>query len=209
MKPISLYCASAMAALLLLGVNNCTNASAKSDTSVTNSKVVSDGGQMETGVKWSEEDFQTSTSADGEVTILGLKEGVDKRVDMKIPERIGGNVVTEIDQNAFNGVRLSGSVQIPETVQSIGDFSFSNNQISSLDLPLNGKLTSIGNTAFSNNHLSGELVIPNKLKLSLIAHSDLINSVQLRSALTVSLNLLVTWHFMATIYQANLLFLTN
>lgn len=163
MKLISLYCASAMAALLLLGVNNCTNASAKSDTSVTNSQVVSDGGQKEAGDEWSENDFTYSLS-NGEVTITGLATGVSKRENMNIPDEIRGSEVTEIGNNAFKDVGLSGSVQIPASVESIGDYAFSNNQIFSLDLPSNGKLTSIGVVAFAYNSLSGKLAIPDNLK---------------------------------------------
>lgn len=162
MKPISLYCASAMAALLLLGVNNCTNASAKSDSSVTNAKVVSDGGQKQNEEEWSEDDFTYSLS-NGEVTITGLATGVSKRKNMNIPDEIGGTKVTRIGSEAFQSGGLYGSVKIPANVKLVGDYAFNDNQISSLDLSLNGKLTSIGENAFSGNQLSGELVVPDSL----------------------------------------------
>ena len=71
--------------------------------------------------------------------------------------------VTDISKNAFSGSGLSGTVMIPDDVITIGEYSFSQTNISKIVFSEN--VESIQNSAFNGcRSLSGMLSLPSKLK---------------------------------------------
>ena len=66
-----------------------------------------------------------------------------------IPAQINGINVTRIHESAFEGLGLTGSVTIPNTVTTIGPRAFRNNSITTVTIP--ASVTNIGNYAFANN----------------------------------------------------------
>ena len=68
--------------------------------------------------------------------------------------------VTSIGESAFSSNQISGTVTIPSSVTSIGNSAFSSNQISTLNLSNATSLQTIGESAFRDNQLSGTLIIP-------------------------------------------------
>ena len=83
--------------------------------------------------------------------------------DIIIPKVINGKSVTVIGENAFDGSRLSQkltSVEIPNSVTTIGNFAFHGNQLTSVEIP--NSVTTIGNFAFQGNQLTS-VEIPNSV----------------------------------------------
>ncbi|MBN2820269.1 MAG: leucine-rich repeat protein, partial [Bacteroidales bacterium] len=75
-----------------------------------------------------------------------------ERTDIIIPDTLDGQMVTEIRDtlNNYGIFREKGitSLQLPSTLQKIGDYSFYGNSITSLDLSICPGLISIGDQAF-------------------------------------------------------------
>ena len=72
--------------------------------------------------------------------------------------------ITKIGNNAFKDCsNLTGALEIPETVETIGEYAFSATAITSLKL--NEGLTTIGKSAFQNlSKVTGQLEIPASVK---------------------------------------------
>jgi hypothetical protein len=71
--------------------------------------------------------------------------------DVVIPPLIAGTVVEHIDGYAFHDKGLT-MISIPDTVTSIGLFSFASNQLSSVTIP--SSLTNIYDHSFADNQLT-------------------------------------------------------
>jgi hypothetical protein len=102
-----------------------------------------------------EQDFQVQRSGNG-LTITGYS-GRDTRV--QIPQRISGMPVTAIGEAAFSK-RALVSVSIPDSVVSIGDWAFADNQIS--NVAFGNRVAMIGKAAFMNNALTN-IALPSGL----------------------------------------------
>lgn len=78
--------------------------------------------------------------------------------DIIIPQYLDGQTVIAIAGFDFWNIAFASkgitSVDIPSSVQSIGNFAFSNNLITSINFSGNTNLTQIGNSAFYNNRLA-------------------------------------------------------
>ena len=99
-------------------------------------------------------------------------------VDVSIPSRVNGEVITKIGTRAFQSKGLT-SVRIPNTVTCIDENAFSNNSITSLDIPesvryimyqgfknnplesltLHNGINTISDEVFANSNLT-EVIIP-------------------------------------------------
>lgn len=101
-------------------------------------------------------DYVTSDSPNG-VTITGYN---GTETDLIIPSEIDGKMVTIIGERAFEDKNLT-SVVLPNTVVTIANYAFQNNQLSSLQIP--ASVTHIGNNAFAENILT-TLQIPNTVQ---------------------------------------------
>ena len=85
---------------------------------------------------------------------------VDCGTDVIIPGKIGGKLVTSINQYTFNGMNLT-SVYIPDSVKTIGSRAFSNNKLTSVYLP--SSVTQVDSECFLNNKIN-QLVIDEGIK---------------------------------------------
>ncbi len=88
--------------------------------------------------------------------------GCDKDLtEIHIPEQVQNVPVTEIHQEAFQKHENLKSVEIPETVVSIGKAAFYQSSLESVNLPED--LTSIGTSAFRDTNLT-EIKIPDNIE---------------------------------------------
>jgi len=86
-------------------------------------------------------------------------------MDVVIPSKINGKVVTELSANCFSPgmgygnerLRVINNVQIPYSVTTIGESAFHYSNLSSVEIP--DSVTSIGSYAFSENQLTS-ITIP-------------------------------------------------
>ena len=83
--------------------------------------------------------------------------------ELTLPNTINGKKITLIKENAFAYSRFTGSLKLPDSLQSIGDKAFYISKFSG-ELILPDKLTSIGATAFIGSNFSGSLTLPDSLK---------------------------------------------
>ena len=83
--------------------------------------------------------------------------------ELTLPNTINGKKITLIKENAFAYSRFTGSLKLPDSLQSIGDKAFYISKFSG-ELILPDKLTSIGTTAFIGSNFSGSLTLPDSLK---------------------------------------------
>jgi len=84
--------------------------------------------------------------------------------DLVIPNIIWDEPVSYIGPRAFQGKKIT-SIKIPDSVISIGDSAFENNNISKID-SFGNRVTSIGNRAFYNSFEKGYYIgitIPNSV----------------------------------------------
>jgi hypothetical protein len=79
--------------------------------------------------------------------------------EITIPEKINGKTVTSIGNYVFSNSQLT-SVTIPNSVTYIGSYAFFNNQLTSVTIP--NSVISIGSDAFSDNKLTS-VTIPNSV----------------------------------------------
>ena len=85
-----------------------------------------------------------------------------------IPSVVDGVVITEIGDNAFNGLNID-SVIIPDTVVKIGDYAFANNNIRALKIP--DSVEVIGEGAFIHNVIE-DVVIDDDVWLGSACFND-------------------------------------
>lgn len=92
----------------------------------------------------------TYTVENGEATVLSGP----LETDVVIPDTLGGYPVTALGESAFSGIcEVTTSVQIPETVRSLGRCCFfGSNSILSVNLPAG--LEYIGDSCFSGSNVS-------------------------------------------------------
>lgn len=109
-------------------------------------------------------DYQYIDNGDGTATITGYT-GTSTELDL--PDEIGGLTVTAIGDDAFSfsiwGKKIINPlerVSLPESVISIGDNAFLNNQLSSIIIP--DSVAIIGKHAFDSNQLT-HVTIPNSV----------------------------------------------
>ncbi len=76
-----------------------------------------------------------------------------------IPQKIDNKIVISIASTALSNIMLN-SVEIPNTITTIGEKAFYNNNLTSVVIP--DSVTTIGGKAFSNNQLTS-VVIPNSV----------------------------------------------
>lgn len=61
---------------------------------------------------------------------------------------------------AFDGLKLTGTLTIPDSVTTISNEAFYNNKFTKLVIGQNSSLTTIGNNAFRNNQISNAIALP-------------------------------------------------
>lgn len=73
---------------------------------------------------------------------------------LAIPEKIDGLTVTKINMlfRACSGPFITQTIELPDTLEEIGDSAFSNSPLTSVDIPASVKR--IGRNAFYHNHLT-------------------------------------------------------
>jgi len=101
-----------------------------------------------------------SETSEGTITITGASYRPSNG-NLTIPDRINGLLVTAIGNLAFYGKGLI-NVTIPNSVRTIENDSFAQNQLSKIEIPRN--VTSIGHRAFAYNQLTEVTIInPNSV----------------------------------------------
>ena len=65
--------------------------------------------------------------------------------------------------SAFEGLKLTGTLTIPDSVTTISNEAFYNNKFTKLVIGQNSSLTTIGNNAFRNNQISNAIALPKSL----------------------------------------------
>ena len=73
------------------------------------------------------------------------------------------NSLKTIGISAFEGLKLTGTLTIPDSVTTISSEAFYNNKFTKLVIGQNSSLTTIGNNAFRNNHISNAIALPKSL----------------------------------------------
>jgi hypothetical protein len=96
--------------------------------------------------------------AGSEATITGYDSDLGGRADVSTPARIDSYVVTGIGAGAFSGKSLTGHFTMPDTITTIGNFAFGNNDLVSIHL--SNSLNVIGERAFSDNRRLASIVLP-------------------------------------------------
>ena len=107
-----------------------------------------------------EQDMFTYIIDDNSAVITGLQaeyenflqENMTIHGEMEIPDTLGGCPVVEIGDHAFENIKLK-SVQIPETVEVIGNSAFRNTDIENINLSQCHNLKEVKANAFENCNL--------------------------------------------------------
>lgn len=73
------------------------------------------------------------------------------------------NSLKTIGISAFEGLKLTGTLTIPDSVTTISSEAFYNNKFTKLVIGPNSSLTTIGNNAFRNNQISNAIALPKSL----------------------------------------------
>ena len=73
------------------------------------------------------------------------------------------NSLKTIGISAFEGLKLTGTLTIPDSVTTISSEAFYNNKFTKLVIGPNSGLTTIGNNAFRNNQISNAIALPKSL----------------------------------------------
>ena len=68
-----------------------------------------------------------------------------------------------IGVGAFDSLKLTGTLTIPDSVTTISNEAFYNNKFTKLVIGQNSSLTTIGNNAFRNNQISNAIALPKSL----------------------------------------------
>lgn len=68
-----------------------------------------------------------------------------------------------IGVGAFDSLKLTGTLTIPDSVTTISNEAFYNNKFTKLVISQNSSLTTIGNNAFRNNQISNAIALPKSL----------------------------------------------
>ena len=106
------------------------------------------------------EGYYTFTVSGGRVTITGFDKSVSG--DIKIPNTIGGCPVIAVRNGAFSECSALTSIEIPDSVTTIGDGAFSYcSALTSIEIP--DSVTTIGNSAFSNCSALTSIEIPDSV----------------------------------------------
>lgn len=108
--------------------------------------------------------FVTRT-INNQVTISGIKEGFEGRL-ITIPQYIKGNKVTVLANSVFANMNNVYNVEIPSTVETIGEYAFANcANLTTISIP--SSVTSIGKGAFLNCARISSITIPSGIGLIL------------------------------------------
>lgn len=70
-----------------------------------------------------------------------------------------------IGVGAFDSLKLTGTLTIPDSVTTISNEAFYNNKFTKLVISQNSSLTTIGNNAFRNNQISNAIALPKSLTI--------------------------------------------
>ena len=73
------------------------------------------------------------------------------------------NSLKTIGISAFDSLKLTGTLTIPDSVTTISSEAFYNNKFTKLVIGPNSGLTTIGNNAFRNNQISNAIALPKSL----------------------------------------------
>ena len=73
------------------------------------------------------------------------------------------NSLKTVGISAFEGLKLTGTLTIPDSVTTISSEAFYNNKFTKLVIGQNSSLTTIGNNAFRNNQISNAIALPKSL----------------------------------------------
>lgn len=73
------------------------------------------------------------------------------------------NSLKTIGISAFEGLKLTGTLTIPDSVTTISNEAFYNDKFTKLVIGPNSSLTTIGNNAFRNNQISNAIALPKSL----------------------------------------------
>jgi hypothetical protein len=115
----------------------------------------------------SDHQWEYSVNADDTATITGFYDeylGVVPINDVIIPSTVGGHTVTAIGTDAFKNGLLRGTLTIPNTVKTIGNGAFENNNaLTSIIFEATSVVESIGDNAFKDNGLTS-VTIPTSVK---------------------------------------------
>ena len=114
---------------------------------------------MSDAAKW---DMYTYVVGNNGTVITGLKEEYKELLQqnityryIEIPHTLGAHLVTEIGDGAFEDIELI-SIDMPESVEVIGNSAFRNTGIAKVNFPECPNLKTVGDNAFENCNLQDE-----------------------------------------------------
>ena len=109
--------------------------------------------------------FLYSDNGDGTCVITGEdpQNPLLSHNNLEIPSEIKGLKVTKIGYEAFCNAGFTGTLKLPEGLQTIGSSAFSRNSFTGT-LTIPSSVTSLGSSTFYGNSFTGTLTLPEGLK---------------------------------------------
>lgn len=145
--------------------------------------VIRDGYSASAKITVSPYSFKTELLDSGGVRagVLGFSDHTamkSEKIEMlDIPQYINGNVVCGVSNSAFENLQIYG-LKLPETLESVGEFSFADTEISVVELPAN--VTSVGDGAFRGAPVSTLTIknpTPTQMELTSDAFDDTLETI--------------------------------
>ncbi len=122
-----------------------------------------------------------TVESDGSVTITGLAD--ESLTALVIPASIDGHGVAKIDSSAFEGCGSLVSVELPDSLKTIGSWAFQGCALTSIDLP--DSLESVGSWAFEDCVRLESVTLPDNAQWGCTLEGNVFSGCERLASVTV------------------------